>query len=149
MKLLHDLTNHGADCIPLDSSTRRIQDFTKLTHIISTTIDFPDYEDAFLHMVHVVKPSWVSMSITKGKATNPRQYSPDPCLFMSEVNMTCADLPDGDKEAIQGGLLAMGGQFSAHLTKLVTHVVALTLDNEICQIAIKKNLDCKIVLPHW
>ena len=43
----------------------------------------------------------------------------------------------------------MGGQYSAPLSKLVTHIVALTLDDEKCELAKKKNLPCKIVLPHW
>jgi len=35
------------------------------------------------------------------------------------------------------------------LTKMVTHIVALTLDNDKCEVALKKRLRCKIVLPHW
>lgn len=63
--------------------------------------------------------------------------------------MTCADLPEGDKEGIAGAVLAMGGQYSPALSKMVTHVVALTMDNEKCEVALKKRLRCKIVLPHW
>lgn len=148
-QLFQDMTNNGAEHVSLNLRTNRINDVSKLTHVISTTVDFPDYEDAFLNMVHIVKPTWVDISIMKGKATNPRQFSPDPCLFMSDVVLTCADIPSGDKEAIQGGLLAMGGQHSPHLTKMCTHIIALTLDNDMCQIALKKKLDCKIVLPHW
>lgn len=96
-----------------------------------------------------MKPSWVEACIQKNKVSNPRQFSPDPCLFLSDVTVTCADIPEGDKEAIIGGVLAMGGQYSAPLTKMVTHVVALTLDNEKCEVALKKRLRCKIVLPHW
>ena len=99
--------------------------------------------------MHVVKPSWVDMSLQKGKLANPRQFSPDPSLFLAEVTVSCADIPEGDKEAIVGGVLAMGGQYSAPLSKLVTHLVALTVDSDKCEAVERKHLQCKIVLPHW
>lgn len=81
---------------------------------------------------------------------NPRSYSPDPCLFMSDVIVTCAeDIPEGDKEAIIGGVVAMGAQYSGAVTKLVTHLIALGLDDPKCDLVRAKNLRCKIVLPHW
>ncbi|EME49536.1 hypothetical protein DOTSEDRAFT_68347 [Dothistroma septosporum NZE10] len=45
--------------------------------------------------------------------------------------------------------MALGGQFSHPLTKLVTHVVTVSLEHPKC-IAIKeKGHKCKVVLPHW
>lgn len=121
----------------------------QVTHIISTTTDFPEYEAASEALKAVVKPDWVSLSIAKGRLANPRQYSPDPRLFFSGLTVCCADLPQGDSDAIIGGVLAAGGLYSSPVTKLVTHIVALTIDNEKCQAALSKNLKCKIVLPHW
>ena len=43
----------------------------------------------------------------------------------------------------------MGGLYSSAVTKMVTHIVALTTDPDKCQTALNKNLKCKIVLPHW
>ena len=63
--------------------------------------------------------------------------------------MTCADIPEGDKDAIVGGVLAMGGTYSQFLTSVVTHIVALTQDNSKCRAAENKHLSCKVVLPHW
>lgn len=68
---------------------------------------------------------------------------------MSDVTICCADIPEGDKEAIIGGVIAMGGQHSSALSKMVTHLVALTLDNDKCEVAVNKRLRCQIVLPHW
>lgn len=79
----------------------------------------------------------------------PRRYSPDPSLFMSEVIITCADLPEGDTLAIEGGILAMGGSFSSKLTSQVTHIIALTMDNEKVEQVQDRNLGMRIVLPHW
>jgi hypothetical protein len=100
-------------------------------------------------MIHVVKPTWVSASLKVNKMKNPRTYSPDPALFMSDVVICCGDIPSGDKEAIEGGVLAMGGQIAPALSKQVTHLIALDLSEERCQLAISKRLQCLIVLPHW
>lgn len=70
-------------------------------------------------------------------------------MFMSQVVLSCADLPEGDKDAIIAGVLAMGGLYSSPLTKLVTHIVTLTTENDKCKLAGNRMPDCKIVLPHW
>lgn len=92
---------------------------------------------------------WVESSIAKKKLANPRSHSPDPRLYFSGLVVTTADLPEGDKDAIIGGTLAMGGLYSSAVTRTVTHIVALTMDPNPCQIAVAKSLKCKIVLPHW
>ena len=94
-------------------------------------------------------PGWVEASIVKRRLANPRSHSPDPRLYYSGLVVCTADLPDGDKDAIVGGTLAMGGLYSSSITKAVTHIVALTMEPQACQIAMVKNLKCKIVLPHW
>ncbi len=124
-------------------------DLTVVTHIISETSDFPEYHAARVQMISVVRPNWVSQSILKNKEAAIRPYTPDPNLIFSNVNLTVADIPTGDKDAIIGAVLAMGGQESSSLTKLTTHICALTLDAPKCQQALEKNLKCKIVLPHW
>jgi hypothetical protein len=80
-------------------------------------------------MISVVTPEWVRFSLQKNKLAHIRPFTPDPRLFFSNVIATSSELPTGDKEAICGGIIAMGGQFSNNLTKLTTHVVALTMDN--------------------
>lgn len=121
----------------------------KVTHIISATSDFPDYDTAVNELKSVVKPEWVKSSLLKGRLANPRQYSPDPRLFFTGLVVCCADLPSGDNDAIIGGVLAMGGLYSSTVSRMVTHMVALTMDSEKCQTVVAKNLKCRIVLPHW
>jgi hypothetical protein len=140
---------HGGKYVPVQPRTRKINDINKLTHIIAENSRFPQYFDAFDALKNIVKSAWVDESIAKNKAANPRLFSPDPALFLSEVVVFCADLPEADKEAIAGGVLAMGGRYSDSLTKFVTHIVALNFESEACVIAVKKNLKCKVVLPHW
>ena len=84
-----------------------------------------------------------------GKVKNPRSFNPDPALFMNEVVVCCGDIPEGDQEAIAGGVLAMGGQYSAVLSRVVTHLIALDMDDERCKRVVEKRIPAKIVLPHW
>lgn len=145
VQLTHDLEFHGAVHTPLSSSTLR-----NVTHLIADSSDFPAYWDAIDGYVHVVRPSWVEQSIQKNRCSNPRQYRPDPNLFFSDVVATFADdIPSGDRDAIVGGLLVMGGQHSPAVTKLVTHVIALTMESPECKVVRSKKLNSKIVLPHW
>lgn len=120
-----------------------------ITYIVSETSDFPDYYASLDRMIHVVKPAWIEASLRGMKVKNPRTYSPDPALFMNEVVICCGDIPTGDKEAIEGGVLAMGGLVSPTLSKTVTHLIALDVGEARCQLAISKHLKLKIVLPHW
>jgi len=96
-----------------------------------------------------VKPSWVYQSVLKSRQAQIRQHSPDPVLFFRDIVLTCADLPEGDQDAIIAGTLAMGGMYSEQMTKLVTHVVSLTEEHDKVRVVRQKRLSCKVVLPHW
>jgi hypothetical protein len=120
-----------------------------VTHIISATSDFPQYSLACEHMLPVLTPGWITASLLRNKLAPPRSFTPDPRLIFSGLTICCAGLPTGDKDAIIGAVAAMGGQESSNLTKLVTHIVALTEEHEKCKAALDKRMKCKIVLPHW
>ena len=124
-------------------------DLSDVTHIISATSDFPQYATARLHMIPVVIPSWVTQSLLRNKLANLRPFSPDPNLFFSNVTLSCADIPSGDKDAIVGAVLAMGGMETSSLNKVTTHICALSMDHPKCQQVLDRGLKCKIVLPHW
>jgi hypothetical protein len=147
-QLIHLLTKDGATYISRNEDGS-IDGVKRHTHIVTGDIEFPEYSRALDYNVHVVRPSWVETSYEKGRQTQPRQHSPDPSMFFREVIVSCADLPEGDKDAIIAGTLALGGLYSAPLTKLVTHVVAMDMHNDKCRTIQAKNLTCKIVLPHW
>jgi hypothetical protein len=120
-----------------------------VTHIVSTTSDFPDYHNALDQFKNVVKPTWVDACLEGGKLKNTRVYSPDPALFLSEVVVCCGNIPEGDKEAIEGGVVAMGGQYVPVLSKQVTHLIALDMSDPRVQLATDKRLRCLVLLPHW
>lgn len=100
-------------------------------------------------MIPVVKPTWVQHSLAKSKLMNPRQYSPDPRLFLSDITACVSALPEGDADAIAGGVLAMGGLFSTKLTSQTTHIIAIDYDSDVCLTARNRKMHVKIVLPHW
>ncbi|KAJ9137187.1 BRCT domain-containing protein [Coniochaeta hoffmannii] len=119
------------------------------THVISNTIDFPEFTEAEALMVPVVTVEWVKTSILRTRQAQVRPFSPDPRMIFSSVVLTCADLPLNDKEAIIGATMALGGVESKDVSKTTTHICALSLDHPKCQTAIDRKLKCKIVLPHW
>ncbi|KAK5190731.1 regulator of Ty1 Transposition [Exophiala xenobiotica] len=148
MQLASELRLHNGEAI-FDDYPENSLDINGVTHIVSDTFDFPDYHACFDAFIPVIKPTWVLHSLAKNRLLNPRQYSPDPRYFMSDVVACVADLPEGDSDAIAGGILAMGGLFSTKLTNQVTHIIALTIESESCIRARERNLPVKIVLPHW
>jgi hypothetical protein len=139
---------HGGEVVT-DSYEGENLPLEDLTHIICISCDFPSYDAASDALIPVIKPQWVDASLAKAKLANPRQYSSDPRLFMSNIVICCADLPEGDKDAIIGGVLAMGGLHSAKVSSMVTHIVALTMESEVCRNVAMRKLNMKIVLPHW
>lgn len=143
------ITAESGSVTPFDPSVGRIDRLQDIAYIVSETSDFPDYYRALDLMVHVVKPAWVTASLGVRKLKNPRSYSPDPALFMSDVVICCGSIPTGDKEAIEGGVMAMGGQIAHSLSKQVTHLIALNMEDDRCQLAVSKRLQLMIVLPHW
>jgi hypothetical protein len=140
-------TRFGAEVVSAKRDRSLVLDH--VTHIISNTIDFPQFNDAAAMMIPVVKSQWISASLSKGKQAQIRPYSPDPRMFFSDVLLSCADIPSVDKESIIGATLAMGGMDSENMTKFVTHICALSMDHPKCRVAVEKKLKAKIVLPHW
>jgi hypothetical protein len=141
------LEGHAGEISP-NNDDRKIN-LEDVTHIISTTSDFPQYSSARRNMISIVKPAWITQSLLKNKQAQARSFTPDPNLIFSDVTISCADIPTGDKDAVIGAVLAMGGMETSSLTKMTTHICALTVDHPKCKQAVEKGLKCKIVLPHW
>jgi hypothetical protein len=150
-ELAAKLDQNGARRQTLDPISGRIAEdqWMNITHVIACTSDFPDYDLSADRLKHVVKPTWVQVSISKGRAQQVRQYNPDPAMFLNDMVVHCSGIPGGDKDAIYGAVLAMGGLCLESLTKMCTHLVVLSMDEPACQTIINKGLKTKIVLPHY
>ncbi|CAK7272428.1 regulator of Ty1 Transposition [Sporothrix epigloea] len=146
-ELSRTVTKYGG--VALEPEANGQLQLTEASHIVSNSIDFEQYNDAIDMMLPVVTSAWITHSLNRGKLAQIRPFSPDPRMIFSSVNLTCADIPLGDKEAITGATLAFGGMESKDLTRLTTHICALTMDHDKCKEALAKKLRCKIVLPHW
>ncbi|KAJ6442086.1 BRCT domain-containing protein [Purpureocillium lavendulum] len=101
----------------------------RVTHIVSNTIDFPQYVESQAVMIPVVTMQWITQSVARRRLAQVRPFSPDPRMIFAEVVVTCADLPVMDKESIIGAVMALGGQESKDSTRLTTHICALTVDD--------------------
>ncbi|KAF4595613.1 BRCT domain-containing protein [Ophiocordyceps camponoti-floridani] len=121
----------------------------KITHIISNTVDFPQYVESQAAMIPVVTTQWIKVSLAKQKQAALLPFSPDPRMIFSQVVVTCAGLPVMDKESIIGATMALGGQESKDVTRTTTHICALSVDDPKVAFALSKKLKCKVVLPHW
>lgn len=100
-------------------------------------------------MIPVVTDNWVQLSLAKSRLAQIRPFSPDPRMIFSSVVITCAGLPTLDKEGIIGATAALGGMDSPSLSKMTTHICALSEDDPVCQQAMASGCRAKIVLPHW
>ncbi|KAL1956007.1 hypothetical protein VTO42DRAFT_7907 [Malbranchea cinnamomea] len=147
-KLASIAREYGGEAV-IHESPAPLPSLTEFTHVVSSTIDFPGHDAICDALIPVVKPQWIYASISKRKLANPRQYNPDPRLFLNDVVVSTVDLPEGDKDAIIGGVLAMGGLYTSKITNSTTHLVALNLDSDKCKAARSRGLKIKIVLPHW
>ncbi|SPO04921.1 related to RTT107 - Establishes Silent Chromatin [Cephalotrichum gorgonifer] len=138
--------NGGEICEPRYNGLIPIE---KVSHIISNTIDFPQYAEAQALMIPVLTDSWIQLSLSKSRLAQIRPFSPDPRMIFSSVVITCAGLPTMDKEGIIGATAALGGMDSPVVTKMTTHICALSADDPMCQDAKANGFRAKIVLPHW
>ncbi|EWC48348.1 hypothetical protein DRE_02117 [Drechslerella stenobrocha 248] len=154
------LLDHGAVEVELEPSVYDVPtiNLEETTHIIASDIEFSAFSELERRrlageidqrMLTVIKPAWVLDSIAKKKTQHVRAYNADPRMIFSGIEAVIADLPEGDSEAICGGILAMGGLHRSSLSRVTTHIVALSLDNEVCKVALEKGLTVKIVMPHW
>lgn len=145
------LVTSGGQYEPLREDDQRIEadSLDSITHIIATSIDFPQYERALELGIAIVKPSWVAQSVLKKRVSATRLHTPDPAQFFHDVVVTFAGLPDGDVENLVAGVIALGGQYSQNLSKLVTHVVTTDDTSRKCLLAVEKMPQVKLVLPHW
>ncbi|CZR61128.1 related to RTT107-Establishes Silent Chromatin [Phialocephala subalpina] len=139
------IEDNGGQVVPFDKDF----DLSDVTHIISATVDFPQFSEARLQLKPVVTTTWITASLSRNKEVHPGPYTPDPNMIFANVTITCEGLPSGDKDAIIGAVLAMGGLETSNLTKMTTHICALNVDGDKARSAEEKGLKCKIVLPHW
>ncbi|KAL6452520.1 LOW QUALITY PROTEIN: brc1 BRCT-containing protein 1 [Candida maltosa Xu316] len=160
------LANNAANVLVKDDydNSTNYMDPPVITHIITETIDFIEYNQAVNSMIPIATPNWVYDSINSQKAQNLRTYNPDPNYFLKDCFVCCADnLPQGDKELLYGAVKAFGGGYLDVVSIYTTHLIA----NDVCNdkailassVVSQNNNDdgvggssssgIKVVVPHW
>lgn len=143
----------------LDGGAKQIDSLDELqrqtaVHIITSDYNSPisltAREHAWQSRTIICSPLWVKSSIARGRIQDVRAFSPDPRQFFTGVQVVCSDLPEGDQEAIYGGVLALGGRYTEDFVKGTTHIVALSMKSDMVQEALARpESNVEIVLPHW
>ncbi|GAA5896329.1 hypothetical protein JCM6882_000985 [Rhodosporidiobolus microsporus] len=180
---LHDLlTSWGGSLCPTaspgtdstSSTTSPRFDPSQLTHFVTDTLDFPEYEllrpdgetgngrgkgkgkeaQAVVRdekKVEIVSPAWVTRSFDLQTLQPPRFYSADYALFFSGTVICTSDFPEADNVAVAGAVEAFGGQFRRELTREVTHLICVAEHGPKYEMAMKfgTELGMVVLLPHW
>ncbi|KAH3668724.1 hypothetical protein OGAPHI_002478 [Ogataea philodendri] len=144
------VTKKDSELIPLSNDK-----LVNITLIVSNTTDFVEYQLAEELMIPVVREDWVLDSIAANLIETLRPYSPDPKYFLSSVSVCCAaSVCQGDQDAVFSAVRSFGGIHTDLLSRRTTHLVAVDLDDEKCQMAAAFNQACEkeailIVRPEW
>ncbi|KAI8388231.1 uncharacterized protein BYT42DRAFT_611301 [Radiomyces spectabilis] len=145
------LRDNGATCIdsePTDDDSSTESPIAP-THIVSMRAPSVVRTTELQKRAVVVSPQWVEAAVKNGFKHRPEFYSTDPLKFFSGIVVTTSGLPTADREAIYGGVMALGGQFREDLTQDVTHLACLAPQGKKYEEAIKRRNIIKTVLPHW
>ncbi|GAA6060049.1 hypothetical protein JCM10212_001046 [Sporobolomyces blumeae] len=154
-------------------------DPTKLTHLVTNTLDFPEYTliapQSSRHGSDqkgkgkaksngsvtagekdpdgpkIVSPAWVTRSFDLQALQQSRFYSPNPALTFSGTCICTSELPETDNIAMCAGVEALGGQWRRELTREVTHLICVAERGAKYEMAIKfgAELGIAVVLPQW
>ncbi|EMR09489.1 hypothetical protein PNEG_02077 [Pneumocystis murina B123] len=125
-------------------------DYSQLTHIITTDFNRKTTRLMKKKGIPIINVNWVEASIRRKHLQNIKYFSADPRHFFTGVVITCVGLSDGNRNAIHEGALALGGQCTEVLSKSVTHIITLDVNNETCRQVLKRpELGIKILSPAW
>lgn len=152
-ELIELLDQYGVDYAVLEngSSIGEKELITKeFTHIISNNVNFDLYPFTQENMIPVITAEFIPRTIELQRQPPIRPFSPDPKHVLKDIHVCVGGLSVSDKEAIYGGVRALGGSFSETLNRFVTHLISNDSDEDCC-IAVNSIEDCKIkiVLPNW
>ncbi|QPG76175.1 hypothetical protein FOA43_003561 [Brettanomyces nanus] len=132
------------------------QKLSKITHIISNTVNFAEYDRVSDHlMIPVVSSDWLFDSVTHKKLEPLRKYSTDPKLILRNCVITCSEsISDEDKMVISSIVYAFGGVYVKDVIKNLTHLLSSNEDDEWCTLIQEfnhhvGNNTIKIVSPNW
>ncbi|KAG0690791.1 hypothetical protein C6P40_001381, partial [Pichia californica] len=109
-----------------------LSDLSQFTHVISNSIDFPNYEIISIRlMIPVVTPQWLKEIIKNKKIEPLRTYSPNPKHIFKSVSICiCGGLTNDDKEILKSAVRIFGGLCFNDLRRTLTHYVTNDINDD-------------------
>lgn len=146
------ITEHGGELAAWDE--RADVDVSPKLVVVANSVEYDRSDEMRRFLVPTVTPQWVHACIEEGKLVPHRPYSPDPRNFLKCVIACFSGLSDGDAAVFEAGVRANGGDSSKLVTRYTSHVVALSLDTEECQLVLQSRVNndqvgIRLVRPEW
>lgn len=133
------------------------KELAQYTHVISNSIDFPQYKvltDELL--IPVVTSEWLHLSVKKKSVASTKPFSPDPRNFFRCVSLaTTSSLNDDLACFMEASVKTFGGTFSHELKKTLTHLISLDSSDDSTKMIKAYNevntegVNIHIVSPNW
>lgn len=124
-----------------------------LSHIISKSINFPQYEFSQEYMIPIVSPEWVNASLKAGRLSSLRSFFPADDLarlFKKFIFSIDDSIPNVDSKLYKIIIEEYGGQWQPQITKFTTHVISVDISSDSCIIANSiPNLDIVCIIPQY
>lgn len=118
------------------------------THIVSSTTDFPEYNQAKDIGIPVVKPEWVTMSVKCDATLPPSAFSPEKDKLFSGVVACPSQIPTEDRDALWAMITFYGGCCQATFDPSCTHLLVPKPEGDKYECALQ-HPEVKIVIPDW
>jgi len=146
------IRKHGGEIVPWD--VRADGDVSPKLVIVAPSMDYERAEEMKRFMIPTVTEDWIHACVSQGKIVPMRPYSPDPRNFMRDAIVCFSQLSKGDTDVFRAGILASGGDVSDIVTRYTTHVVAMSLDTQECQLVVHSRennpgVGIHLVKPEW
>lgn len=151
-KLTINIENHGGKVWTkkIDDNSENFLDKYPINFVITSTIEFIEYNQCLASLIPVTIPQWAYDSLDEKKVVNVKRYNPDSRFFMRDCYICCGDdITIADKEIIYGGVKGFGGMYLDELTRLTTHLITTNDENDKAIIALSSDVDIILVNPKW
>ncbi|CAB3993743.1 Hypothetical predicted protein [Paramuricea clavata] len=118
------------------------------THVVSSTTNFPEYEQAKEAGIPMVKPEWVIYSVKCEVMMPTAAFSLEKKLF-SDVVACPSQMPPDDRDALWAMITFYGGQCHTTFDSKCTHLLVPKPEGEKYEVALQHKQKVKIVIPEW
>ncbi|XP_028393848.1 PAX-interacting protein 1-like [Dendronephthya gigantea] len=146
--LAEDGKDKVKDLLKQGGATREFFFSNLATHVISSTVDFPEYEQAKEIGIPIVKPEWVIYSVKCEAMMPTNAFSVGKKLF-TDVVACPSQVPPADRDALWSMITFYGGRCQTTFDPSCTHLLVPKPEGEKYEVALQHKEKVKIVVPEW